>query len=78
MPGTWGDCGPGCPFKDDAWSTDDTLKVTQNYFDQKEVMIAVKLYGIMASSLLLLALMVKLLGMSGSELWEIIIILVQQ
>ena len=67
--GTWGDCGPGCPFKDDAWSTDDTLKVTGPYLDQKEGMIAVELYGIMASSLLLIALMVKLLGIIfGSEI----------
>ena len=61
----WGNCGPGCPFKEDAWSTDDTLKVTQHHsIDQKEGMIAVELYGIMASSLLLIALMVKLLGIS--------------
>ena len=59
---SWALCGPDCPIETNAWKTDDTLKVTQNYFDQKEVMIAVKLYGIMASSLLLLALMVKLLG----------------
>ena len=59
---SWAYCGPDCPIETNAWKTDDTLKVTQNYFDQKEVMIAVELYGIMASSLLLIALMVKLLG----------------
>ena len=65
---SWGFCGPDCPIETNAWKTDDTLKVTQNYFDQKEGMIAVKLYGIMASSLLVIALMVKLLGISGSEI----------
>ena len=58
----WGDCGPGCPSEDDAWLTDDTLEVTHHYSDQKEKMIAVKLLGIMASSLLLIALMVTRLG----------------
>ena len=59
--GTWGDCGPGCPYKDDAWKTDDTLKVTTGV-DQKEIMVALKLHGILASSFLLIGLMVTGLG----------------
>ena len=67
--GNWGYCGPDCPVDVNPWTTDDTLKVTQyHYLDQKEGVTAVKLYGIMASSLLLIALMVKLLGISGSEI----------
>ena len=62
--GTWGNCGPGCPFKDDAWKTDDTLKVTHHSADQKETWTAVKLCVIMSYSLLLIALMVKVLGIS--------------
>ena len=64
---SWAYCGPDCPIETNAWKTDDTLKVTHHYFDQKEGMIALKLHGIMASSLLLIALMVKLLGISGTE-----------
>ena len=57
----WGYCGPGCPSEDDAWLTDDTLKVSHGV-DQKEMMIALKLHGILASSLLLIGLMVTGLG----------------
>ena len=49
-------------YDTNAWTTDDTVKVTHHYSDQKEIMIAVKLLGIMASSLLLIALMVTCLG----------------
>ena len=60
------------------WSTDDTLKVNHNHeLDEKERMISVRLIGIMSSSLILLALMMKGLGISGSEKSEVIIILVQ-
>ena len=62
MSGTYGNCGPDCPFKDDAWKTDDTLKVTHHSVDQKEIMVALKLHGILASSLLLTGLMVTGLG----------------
>ena len=55
------ECGPDCPFEKNAWKTDDTLKFTAN-FNQREIMIAVKLLGIMASSLLLIGLMVTGLG----------------
>ena len=64
-------CGPDCPMETKAWKTDDTLKVTPQKLDQKEIMTAVKLYGIMASSLLLIALMVKLLGISLVLKYEI-------
>ena len=57
----YGNCGPGCPSEDDAWLTDDTLKVTHG-IDQKEMMIALKLHGILASSLLLIGVMVTGLG----------------
>ena len=58
---TWGFCGPDCPIEANAWKTDDTLKVTTGV-DQKEIMIALKLHGILASSLLLIGLMVTGLG----------------
>ena len=60
---SWGFCGPDCPIKTNAWMTDDTLRVTHQKFDQKEMRIALKLLGIMASSLLLLGLMSTCLGM---------------
>ena len=66
---TWEYCGPGCPSEDDAWKTDDTLKVTHGV-DQKEIMVALKLHGILASSLLLIGLMVTGLGMSVSEMFK--------
>ena len=69
MSGTYGNCGPDCPFKDDAWSVDETLKITHHRdMDQKLMMISVRLIGIMSSSLILLALMMKGLGLSGSEI----------
>ena len=76
--GTHAVCGPDCPMHPNAWTTDDTLKVTHHYSDQKETMIAVKLLSIMASSLLLIALMVTCLGISCTEILEKMIILVQQ
>ena len=54
-------CGPDCPIEANAWKTDDTMKVTHG-IDQKEMMIALKLHGILASSLLLIGLMVIGLG----------------
>ena len=61
----WGYCGPDCPIEANAWITDDTLKVTHHKVDQKATMIALKLLGIMSFSLLLIALMVKVLGISA-------------
>ena len=57
----WGYCGPGCPSEDDAWLTNNTLKVTHDV-DQREMMTALKLHGILASSLLLIGVMVTGLG----------------
>ena len=54
-------CGPDCPIEANAWKTDDTMKVTHGV-DQKEMVIALKLHGILASSLLLIGLMVTGLG----------------
>ena len=55
------DCFLQCaePF---AFTTDHTLKVTHHNFDTNEIMIALKLHGIMSSSLLLIGLMVIGLG----------------
>ena len=61
----WGYCGPDCPIEANAWITDDTLKVTHHKVDLKDTMIALKLLGIMSFSLLLIALMVKVLGISA-------------
>ena len=58
---SWAYCDDDCPMHPNALTTDDTLKVSHHY-DQKELMIALKLYGIMASSLLLIGLMVTGLG----------------
>ena len=44
------------------------MKVTHGV-DQKEMMVALKLHGILASSLLLIGLMVTGLGMSVSEMY---------
>ena len=70
--GNWGYCGPDCPMHPlhpDALTTDETLKVTHHHeVDQEEIMISVKLIGVMSSSLILLALMMKGLGISGSEI----------
>ena len=54
-------CLPGCPFLADAWTTDDTLRVTHG-LGSEEILIDLKIYGIVASSLLLIGLMVKVLG----------------
>ena len=45
----------------DAFETDNTLTVTHHY-DQKEMTVALKLYGIMSSSLLFIGLIVIGLG----------------
>ena len=62
--GNWADCGPDCPMhpNPNIWMTDDTLKVT-HHDDQNLIMIALKLYGIMSTSLALIALLVTFLGM---------------
>ena len=64
----WGYCGPACASKDDAWSFDNTVKVTHHNLDQREVKIALRLLGIMATSLLLIGLMVTWLGRSSSKI----------
>ena len=76
---SWGFCGPDCPIETNAWKTDDTLKVTHHIVDQKEIKIALRLLGIMATSLLLIGLLVTWLGRSTSEIYlkDVIIILVQ-
>ena len=65
---SWGFCGPDCPIETNAWKTDDTLKVTHHIVDQKEIKIALRLLGIMATSLLLIGLMVTWLGRSTSKI----------
>ena len=45
------------------WSTDNTLKLI-HHSDLKDTIIALKLLGIMSFSILLIALMVKVLGIS--------------
>ena len=65
----WGNCGKNCPVASDVnpWSTDETLKVIHDNKNQREIMIGIKLLGIMSSSLFLLGLMVTELGMFGNE-----------
>ena len=50
--------------------TDVNLEVTHHNFDQKKIFIALKLLGILASSLLLIGLMVTGLGISGSGCFD--------
>ena len=68
----WGYCPKDCPLDANIqlWHTDDTLKVTPHNLDQKETMNALKLLAIMAFSLLLIALMVKVLGISLAVKYE--------
>ena len=47
------------------WSTDNALKLIHHSSDLKDTIIALKLFGIMSFSLLLIALMVKVLGISA-------------
>ena len=76
---SWAYCGPDCPIETNAWKTDDTPKITHHRdMDQKQKMMSARLIGIMSSSFILLALMMKGLGMNMvMKLLEIIIILVQ-
>ena len=67
VPGKWANCGKNCPVNVDPWSADETLRVTHHNVAQKETKIALKLLGIMASSLLVTGLMFTGPGMSGSE-----------
>ena len=72
-------CGPDCPIHPYAFTIDDTLQVTHHNLDKKEIKIALRLLGIMATSLLLIGLMVTWLGRSTSKIYlkDVIIILVQ-
>ena len=80
VPGNWGDCDKNCPVDVTPWSTndtlkvihvnltwptDDTLKLIDHSSDLKDTIIALKLFSIMSFSLLLIALMVKVLGISA-------------
>ena len=53
---------------DNNWKTDNTLKVTRHNLKKKEIRVALKLLGIMSSSLLLIGLMVTWLGRSTSKI----------
>ena len=64
-------CAPDCPKHPNALTTDDTLKVTHHAWDQKEIMLTLKLFGIMALSLFLIGLMFEGLGITGSEMLHI-------
>ena len=67
--GNWADCSPDCPMHPDALATDATLKVTHHReVDEKQIMMSLRLIGVMSSSLILLALMMKGLGICGSEI----------
>ena len=73
VPGSLAYCSVDCPMNDDpmdgdVFITDDTLKVTHHNLDQREVKIALRLLGIMATSLLLIGLMVTWLGRSTSKI----------
>ena len=66
VPGFLGFCSKNCPvYVNPTWSSDDTLKLIDHSSDLKDTIIALKLFGIMSFSLLLIALMVKVLGISA-------------
>ena len=67
VPNKWGYCGKKCPVDVNPWSTDGNVKVTHHNFDQQEILTALKLYGIMSSSLLLIGIMVAGLGISRNK-----------
>ena len=58
---SWAYCGPDCPMHPDAFTPDNTMKVTHK-LDRKEKIIALKLLGVMAVSLILIGLMFTGLG----------------
>ena len=64
--GNEAECDPDCPMHP-AFTTDNTLKVTHHKLGQQDTLIAVKLCVIMSISLCLIALVAKVLGISGSE-----------
>ena len=67
--GNWAVCDPDCPMDPDALITDETLKVTHHHgVENEEIMISARLICIMSSSLILLALMMRGLGIAGSEI----------
>ena len=55
-------CNDECSLHINAWSTDETLRVTHDNLDQIVLIIAMKLHGIVAFSLLLICLMASGLG----------------
>ena len=57
----WAFCGPDCPMHPNAFTPDNTMKVTHK-LDRKEKIIALKLLGVMAVSLILIGLMFTGLG----------------
>ena len=64
----WAYCGSDCSIPN-TYTTDETLKVTHGKVtDPREIMIAVSLIGIMSSSLILLALMIKGVGIISVNL----------
>ena len=66
---SWDFCGPDCPMDANAWKNDETLKVTYHNLDQNELkIIAPKLLGIMACSLILISVTVTGLGISGFKI----------
>ena len=74
----WANCGPDCPMHHSAlktFTTDDTLVVTYHY-NQNEIMMTLKLYGIMAVSLLLIGLMITGLGIHSEKYYGISITLI--
>ena len=58
----WAYCGLDCP-NGFTFTTDDTLKVSHHRLDKKEIMIAVKLLGIIVFPLTIISLMVTGLGL---------------
>ena len=58
----WAFCGPDC-LNGFTFTADDTLKVSHHILDKKEIMIAVKLLGIIVFPLTIISLMVTGLGL---------------
>ena len=57
----WGLCGDDCPVDESTWGTDDTLRVT-THWDYSEILWVIAGIGILATSILIIAALLKSCG----------------
>ena len=58
---TFGWCGEDCPVDESTWGTDDTLRVT-THWDYSEILWVIAGIGILATSILIIAALLKSCG----------------